>query len=315
MRPSPRTNSRVLEAVLAALLVCVLASAWMLDKSFLAPGTQTELLSHAVELGILAVPMTLIVVTGGIDLSVGSIMALGAVVVGLLHERGVNIWLASAAAIAAGAGAGLLNGVFVAFARVHPLIVTLATMAMYRGLAEGVSVGRPVSGFPSSFLAIGEETIGGLPVRVAVWGAWWLGWAWLVRRSVWGLWIYGIGSGLRPAEYSGIPAARVKLSLYGLSGLAGGLASVLYVARQNTAKADAGAELELEVITAVVLGGTSIFGGKGTLLGTLLGVLVIHEVRELVSWQWQDQKLILIAIGSILIGSVLLNNVFWRRKN
>lgn len=302
------------EAVLGAVLVGVLGLAGWMQPSFLNPATQLELSTHAVELGVLAIPMTLIIVTGGIDLSVGAMMAICAVVLGLLYEQGVSMWVAGAAALTTGSLAGLLNGVFVAYVRVHPLIVTLATLAAYRGLAEGISLGRPISGFPPAFLNLGDGTLLGVPIPLIVLMGCLLAAAIATRRTVQGMWVYAIGAGERQAEYAGVPTARVKLALYGLCGLAAGLASILVVARRNTAKADVGSEIELEVITAVVLGGTSIFGGRGTLTGTVLGVLVIHEVRELVSWQWQDQQLILIVIGAILIGSVLLNNLLSRRR-
>src|SRR5678815_858612 len=139
MKPRIHATSLMHEAGLAAILAGVLALAWLVDPVFMSPSTQLELSSHVFELALLSLPMTFIIVSGGIDLSVGSTMALAAVVLGLMHEARVSIWLASAAAIIAGTAAGLLNGVFVARFRVHPLVVTLATLAAYRGLAEGIS--------------------------------------------------------------------------------------------------------------------------------------------------------------------------------
>lgn len=302
------------EAILAALLVAVLAFAAWLEPSFIGLNTQRELSTHAIELALLSIPTCLVIVSGGIDLSVGSIMALAAVVLGMLHESGINMGVGALAAVAVGAAAGSLNGAFVAAVRVHPLIVTLATFAAFRGLAEGVSLGRPISGFPDFFLRIGSGMALGVPLSVLMVLLIAAAGLVAVRRSVAGAWVYAIGDNERAARYCGIPVDKVKIALYTLNGAAAGLAGVLYVARRNTAKADVGSGMELEVITAVVLGGTSIFGGRGTILGTLLGVALIHELRELVSWHWQHDELVRIVIGTILIASILLNNVVgWRR--
>lgn len=311
----PNRPARMIhEAVLAGLLVAVLALASRLEPAFVRGASQLELSTHAFELALLALPMTFIIVSGGIDLSVGSTMALSAIVLGLLHQAGVPLWLATLAAVAVGTGAGALNGAFVAVARVHPLIVTLATLAAYRGLAEGTSLGRPISGFPDGLAWLGSGVVLGVPVPGLVFSLFAITGALIAWRTVPGLWVYAIGDNERAARYSGVPVARVKLLLYTLSGTAAGLAAVLYVARRNTAKADVGAGLELEAITAVVLGGTSIFGGRGSILGTVLGVALIHEVRELVSWHWHRDELILIVAGTILIASVLLNNVASTRR-
>jgi rhamnose transport system permease protein len=286
----------------------VLAGAAWLDPRFVSRAAQLELSTHAAELALLALPMSLIIISGGIDLSVGSTMALAAVVLGLLFEGGAPITLAACAAVATGALAGALNGVFIARIGVHPLIVTLASLAAYRGLAEGISLARPISGFPPAFLRLGEGTLAGIPIPLIIVLAASIAFAAIARRTVLGFRVYAIGDSEPAARSAGIPVNRIKMLLYTASGAAAGLAAVLFIARRNTAKADVGAGIELEVITAVVLGGTSIFGGRGTILGTILGVALIHEVRELVSWHWQHDELILIVIGSILIASVLLNN-------
>lgn len=309
MSPGARVRSHFHEIIIALLLITVLAIAARLEPRFALAATQLELSTHAAELALLALPMTFIIISGGIDLSIGSTMALAAVVLGLLFESGVPIGVAAGAAIVTGAIAGALNGVFVAYVRVHPLIVTLASLAAYRGLAEGISLGRPISGFPADFLRLGGGTIEGIPIPLLIV----LGASVMFAAVAWrtgpGFRIYAIGDNELAARYSGVPVDRTKLLLYTLSGTGAGLAAVLVVARRNTAKADIGTGIELEVITAVVLGGTSIFGGRGTIAGSILGVALIHEVRELVSWHWRQDELILIVIGAILIVSVLLNNV------
>ena len=155
------------EAVLAALLAGLLLYARGTAPEFVVFATQKELLSHIWELAILAVPMTLIIITGGIDLSIGSTMALCAVVLGLSYEAGVPPFIGALLALLTGVAAGALNGIFVARVHVHPLIVTLATLAAYRGIAEGISLARPISGFPESFSRLSVAPIPGLLLALA----------------------------------------------------------------------------------------------------------------------------------------------------
>lgn len=302
------------EAVLLLLLVALLVTIGQISPPFLDPSAQSELSTHVWELALLALPMTLIITTGGIDLSVGSTMALCAVVFGLTFRTGIPVWLAALLALLVGAVAGLLNGVFVANVGVHPLIVTLATLAAYRGIAEGISLGRPMSDFPPGFAWLGQGTLAGLPVPGVLFllAAILVSLAWV--RTPLGLYLSALGYNETAARYSGVAVARLKLALYTLSGLMAGLAALLFVARRNTAKADIGTGLELDVITAVVLGGTSIFGGRGRLLGTVLGVLIIHETREFVSWQYNRDELNLIVVGALLLLSVLADGLLSRRE-
>jgi len=298
------------ESVLLILLLGLLITANVLSPTFLAPAAQLELSTHVWELALLALPMTLIILTAGIDLSIGSTMALCAVVFGLCFQAHVPLIVAALLTLLSGAAAGALNGVFVAYVRVHPLIVTLATLAAYRGIAEGISLGRPVSGFPASFTHWGQGAVLGLPIPGILFLLALAVTAFFVGRTPLGLWLSAIGFNETASRYSGVAVARIKLLLYTASGLAAGLAALLFVARRNTAKADIGTGMELAVITAVVLGGTSIFGGRGRLFGTVLGVLLIHETREFVSWQWNKDELNLIVIGTLLLLSVLADSLF-----
>jgi len=204
--------------------------------------------------------------------------------------------------------------VFVARVRVHPLLVTLATLAAFRGLAEGISLGRSVSAFPDFFLSLGSGTFVAVPYPtwLAIGAA--LASAWVAGRTSWGRKVYAMGGSEIAARYSGIRTDRVTLALYMLSGVTAALAALVFVARRSTAKADVGASMELEAITAVVLGGTSIFGGRGSILGTLLGVVIVHEIREFVGWHWQRDEVILLVSGAILIVAVLVNNIAARGR-
>jgi rhamnose transport system permease protein len=301
------------EALLAGLLVALLAAAGWLEPRFIALDTQVSLAADLWEPALVALAMTLIIITAGIDLSVASAVALAAVVMGLAFERGVPPWAAAALAVAVGGALGAINGVFVAYVRVHPLIVTLATYSAYRGVAEGISFGRSISGFPLDIKWLGQGAVAGVPVPALVFAAAAVAAAVFLGRTTVGRAIYAIGHNETACRFSGIAVDRIKLLLYTLSGLAAGAAAVMHVARFDTAKADAGEGMELDVITAVVLGGTSIFGGRGRILGTVLGVLLIHETRKFVSWRWQNSELILIVVGALLILSVLANTLLSRK--
>jgi len=306
------------ELVLVGLLTGLLGGAWYFEQArgaeFVSWETQADLSSHMWEMALLAIPLTLIIITGGIDLSVGATMSLSAVTMGLAWQAGLGVWPAVGLALAVGLAAGALNGAFVVFLRVHPLIVTLATMSAYRGVAEGLIGADPVSGFPVALGALAEPLVVGVPpagvlfvVLAAAAGV-------LLGRTAAGRELRAIGHNETAARFSGVAVARTKLLLYTASGLVAALAAVLFVARRDTAKADVGAGMELTAITAVVLGGTSIFGGRGRILGTVLGVLLLHEVRSLVAWRWNRDELTFIIVGALLILSVLVHSVLTRRK-
>lgn len=302
------------ELTLFALLAGLLGYAWYADPNFVTVRAQTLLGMHVWELAIVALPMLLIVISGGIDLSVGSSIAFCAVTIGLLFERGVPIFAAAGIAVVMGGVLGLVNGWFVAKLKVHPLIVTLATLAAFRGAAEGISSARPISGYPDSFQAVSATKYLGIPLPGIVFLVLSILTAILLTRSVFGRWIYAIGTAEKPARFSGIPVDRVKMLLYSLSGLCCGLAAVILVSRNNTAKADLATGLELDVITAVVLGGAKIEGGEGNVVGLILGILLIHETRQFMSWHWKQSELNLIVIGGLLIGTVLLQRLFAARR-
>ena len=299
----------VRELVLLLLLIGVLVMAGVLEPRFVTLRSQTLLASHLWELAIVAVPMLLIIMIGGIDLSVGAMVALCSIVFGLSFEQGVPIPLGAAMAICAGLLLGSANGWFVAHLRVHPLIVTLATMAAFRGIAEGISLARPISGYPQSFLDLSQGNLAGIPVPMLLF-AFLAVFAWFILAKLRiGRWIIAIGTQETVARFSGIPVDRMKVALYALSGVVCGLAALLMVARNNTAKADLGMGMELEAITAVVLGGASIDGGKGKVLGLVLGLLLIHETREFVSWHWRQNELNLIVMGILLIGALAIERM------
>lgn len=302
------------ELVLAALLVCLLVVTAQLMPSFVRLRSQLILSKHLWEIAILALPMTLIIITGGIDLSVGSTMGLCAVAFGMCHHVSDSLALSCIGCLLVGTACGAVNGGLIARLKVHPLIITLATYAAFRGIAEGVSQGTSYSQFGDGFGQLARGTLLGVPIA----GFIFLGLAvasGVLLTTTWvGRFVYAIGHNERAARFSGVNADGTKLSLYTLSGLLAGLATLIYVARFDTAKADAGSGIELDVITAVVVGGTSIFGGRGSILGTVLGLLLIHETKLFVGRYWQIDELKSIFVGVLLIGSILIYRAFAPRR-
>ena len=243
---------------------------------------QGDILRHSCEIGLLALVLTPVILTAGIDLSVGSLLGLCAVVFGQLwHDAGLSVGAAAALTLAAGALAGGLNAGLIAGLRLPPLIVTLGTYSLFRGLAEALTRGAVTyTDFPAGFLALGQDRALGLPVQawafLAVAAAVWV----LVHRTMTGRAFRVIGFSPESARYAGLPVRRTLALAYVLAGVVAALAALIYTARIGQAKADAGTGYELSAIAAVVLGGTSIFGGRGSVTGTLLGVAAIAVLQN-----------------------------------
>jgi rhamnose transport system permease protein len=261
------------EVVLVLVILVEVVLFQLLGRNFLMGRNVSNVFRHSVEIGLLAVAMTPVILTGGIDLSVGSMMGLCAVLFGMMVNRlGMDPWFASLAVVGIGALGGGFNAVLITRLNLPPLIVTLGTFSLFRGLAEALTRGaESYSGFPPSFLALGNSDFAGVPAQVWIFigvaGGIWL----LVHRTTLGRSFRAIGYAPEGARYAGIPVARNTSIAYMIAGAVAGIAAVILVARLGEARANAGIGYELLAITAVVLGGVSIFGGSGTVAGTLLG--------------------------------------------
>jgi len=287
-------------------------------SNFLTAGNAFEVTRLAVELGLLALALTPVIITGGIDLSVGSMMGLSAVVLGSLwRDAHWPMPVAIAATLMIGALGGGLNALMIARLNFPPLIVTLGTFSLFRGIAEGLTRGIDnYSGFTSSFLFLGQGYIGGLiPAQLFVLMVAIAGWAWWLHRTVFGRGLYAIGYSAEGARYAGIPVGRRLGSVYLLSGLSSSLAAVIYVAHLGQAKSDAGTGYELMAITAVVLGGASIFGGRGTVLGTVLGLFGIVILQNGLRLSSQPAELTGILTGVLLLGTILADRLSARTRS
>ena len=265
------------ETVLFVVLVLEILFFNSVGRNFGTADNIANIVRQSVEIGLLALVMTPIILTAGIDLSVGSLMGLCAVVFGMLwKDAGCAPWLAAIGAIITGALGGGVNAALITRLGLPPLIVTLGTFSLFRGLAEAFTGGtKAYTNFPDSFLALGNSFFLGVPMQAWIFGAVAIGVWLLVHRTTFGRAFRAIGFAPEGARYAGIAVERRLALAYTLAGAVAGLAAVIFVSRVTEARANAGIGYELAAITAVVLGGTSIFGGVGTVHGTLLGVAAV----------------------------------------
>ncbi len=292
------------ETLLLVVLVIECQIFTRTGTNFATQGNALEILKFSVEIGLLALVMTPVILTGGIDLSVGSLLGLCAVCFGKFWRDAGMAWpLAAVLTLGIGALAGGVNALLITRLRLPPLIVTLGSFSLFRGLAEALTHGTDnFTGFPPDFLAFGQGYYGGIipaqvPVFAVVAVAVWL----LVHRTTYGRSFRAIGFAPEGARYAGLPVDRRIALAYVLSGVVAALAALIYVARVGQAKADAGMGYELLAITAVVLGGTSIFGGIGTVHGTLLGVATLAVLKNGLQLSDQPSELAGILTGALLL--------------
>lgn len=297
------------------MLFAVLVIEWLCFNSigprFGSLDNTFDILRHSCEIGLLALVMTPIILTGGIDLSVGSLLGLCAILFGKLwHDAGLSLWLAGMCTLIIGGLAGGVNAALITQLRLPPLIVTLGTYSLFRGLAEAITHGVVTyTDFPASFLFLGQERWMGMPAQMPFFIGITVGMWLLVHRMSYGRAFRAIGFAPEAARYSGIPVERRVGFLYVLAGVVAALAAIIYTARLGQAKADAGTGYELFAITAVVLGGTSIFGGIGSVHGTLLGVAAIAVLNNGLVHARQPREVAGMLTGLLLVTALAISAV------
>jgi rhamnose transport system permease protein len=295
-------------AAVVALLVLAYVYAYNQVPFFDGKLTIYFLLMDMAPILLMALPMTLIIITGEIDLSVASTLGLSAVVTGLLiHDHGWSVPAAALVALVVGLLAGALNGFLVAYVGLPSLAVTIGTLALYRGIAVGLIGTKAVSGLPQHWRDLANQHLAGssfplivIPIAVLA-----VIFAVLLHFTPFGRGVYEIGLNAETAQFSGVDVRRSKLLLYVLSGVVSAFAGVFYLLRFDSANTDTGTGLELQVIAAVLLGGVSIFGGRGDLLGVLAGVLLIGVLSSALRLQQTGSDVIEIVIGVLLVLSVI----------
>jgi rhamnose transport system permease protein len=299
------------ETLLVFLLIATFLMGSSIAESFLT-GTNLSLASaDLMEKAIMALGLTLVIIAGEIDLSVASVAGLASAILGWLVDRGAPLSAAIGAALLAGALCGLFNGVLVARIGLPSLVVTLGTLALFRGLAFVVLGDRAVSEFPLGFMEFGfNNTVPGtlIPWPAVVFAALAVITFLVLHRSWIGRQLYAIGNNAQAARFSGVDVDRIKVGLFVTSGTLAALAGVVFTARFASARPDNALGFELDVVTAVLLGGVSIFGGRGTLIGVVLGLFLIGALRNSLGLADVGAEKQSIVIGTLLIVSVMGTN-------
>jgi ribose transport system permease protein len=264
--------------IISFLLLCAILA--LLSDRFLTVNNAVNVLRQSTINGIIAVGMTFVILTAGIDLSVGATLALSTVVTANLLQQGIPVLLALLIGLALGAALGFVNGLIITKTKVPPFVATLGMMTVARGLALTYTQGRPITGLPDAFRFIGTGSLGPIPMPIVIAGLTFLvGWI-VLNRTKMGEYIYAIGNNPVAARYAGIATDSYITFVYVLAGLLSALAGMILVARLNSAQPTAAIGYEFDAIAAVVVGGTSFAGGEGSLGGTLLGVLVIAVINN-----------------------------------
>lgn len=299
------TRQRMAEYVIVAAIVVEAVVFASIAPQFLSvPNLVNVALSIAIT-GILAVGMTMVILTGGIDLSVGSVVALAGVAAATLASGGgTGVALGVAAAIAIGLGVGLFNGLVVAHFRVPPFVTTLAMLTICRGLAFVLSGGRSIGNLPESFNYVGRERVLGLPLPVLLMALVFAGGWFLLRRTVIGRYIYAVGGNRKATFFAGVNTRRVITITYVINGLLVGLAGYVLASRLGAGVPNSGIQYELDVIAAVVVGGTSLTGGQGSVVGTFWGAVFIGVLNNGLNLFGVDPYMQKIALGVVLLLAV-----------
>lgn len=290
---------------LIALFIIITA----INSDFIRPTNLFNLLRQVSINAIIAFGMTFVILTGGIDLSVGSMLALSGVFMAKLMVSGMPPSLALILAVMVGLFLGAINGVSIAYGKVAPFIATLATMTIYRGLTLVLSEGNPITGLTDSmsFVMLGRGYIAGVPVPVIimilVFAILWI----ILSKTPFGRKVYAIGGNEKVSEIVGIKIKKVKIMVYSLIGGLSALAGVILTSRLNSAQPTAGSGYELDAIAAVVLGGTSLVGGKGKITGTLIGALIIGTLNNGLNILGVSSFYQMVVKGIVILLAVLLD--------
>ena len=286
---------------------------WILTPHFLTVSNLLNVAQQATIIAIIAVGMTFVIITGGIDLSVGSVLAFAGVVMANALLSGVALPLALLIGLGVGLLCGVTNGLLITIGRLPPFIATLGMMSVARGAALMFTEGRPISGFSEGFRSIATGEILRIPTPVVIMIVVYLIAHFVLKRTKLGRYTYAIGGNEEAALLSGINVKLNKTMVYGIAGLLSGLAAILLTARLNSAQPIAGMSYELDAIAATVIGGTSLLGGEGTVSGTLIGALIMAVLRNGLNLLSVSSFFQQVVIGSVIIFAVLIDMALKRR--
>ncbi len=315
-RPSPTpgrfASARQFGTVIG--LVALSTGLWILTPHFLTVSNLLNVVEQTSINAIVAVGLTFVILSGGIDLSVGSLVALSGVVLGSLLHAGQPLAMALAAALVVGAASGVANGALVSWGGLPPFIATLGMMSIARGAALVFTEGRPVSGFEPAFRVLATGRVALIPAPVIVMVLTYIVAHLVLTRTTFGRYVYAIGGNEEATRLSGVSIRFHKTMVYGVSGVTSAIAAIILTARLNSAQPIAGMMYELDAIAATVIGGTSLTGGEGTLGGTLVGALIMGVLRNGLNLLGVSSFLQQIIIGAVIVVAVLVDTVLKRRR-
>jgi ribose transport system permease protein len=294
-------------------LIVLFIALWIASPYFLTQTNLSSLVRQTAVINIMALGMTIVIISGGIDLSVGSILAMGGLVGTMAMEKGLPIWIGIAIGLGVGFLCGLLNGVLITQLRIAPFIVTLGTLGIFRGSTLLISGGLPVHNIPAAFSYLGGGNLLGVPFVLWILIACALAVHFILEHTRLGRYAFAIGSNPAAAVYAGIPVAFHTVSVYAIGGLLTGLAGMIEASRLMTGQPTAGSGYELQAIAAVVIGGGSLHGGEGSVVGTLIGAFIMGLLAngsDLLGISNYVQQVI---IGAVIILAVAVDELRKRR--
>jgi len=294
------------DTAILGLLAMVLILASTTTEGFLTSLNFSYIFSNTSEITIMAFAMTFLIITGEIDLSIASILALGSSILGWSYQKGAPIWLAIIICLVVGTVCGFINGFLVTKVGLGSLAVTIGTLALYRGIANGILGENTVNEFPEAYTSFGFDTFGTsfMPKTMPLIIFFGLLFGFLLHRTPFGRRTLAIGQSPEAARFAGINVVRHKIIVFTFTGFMSGVAGVIYTFRFSTAQADNGVGLELLVISAILLGGVSIFGGVGTMWGVVAGVLLAGSVESWLTLREINAQWRTIVTGILLLISV-----------
>lgn len=296
------------EWVLFVLIAVVFTINANIAPYFLKTAVLFDMTFNFMEKGLIALVLALIIITGEIDISVASNMAMSAVITSIFYQMGVNIWFSVLLGLIAGTIGGLLNGLIITKVKIHSMVVTLATQSLFRGIAYVLLGDRAVTGFPARFMSLGQGYVGNSPVplQLVMFMVLALICGLVLHKTKYGRYMYGIGNNETAARFSGIPVDRIKMALFTLVGLVSAAAGILFVSRVGVCRPDLGEAFLFEIVTIVLLGGVSIYGGEGSIIGVVLSLFLIGLTRYGMILVNIRAPVINIIIGSMLITAVVV---------
>ena len=305
-------SGRLLGTFAGLMALCL--TLWVATPHFLTVSNLLNVLEQTAINAIVAVGMTFVIISGGIDLSVGSVLAVSGIALGSALQAGAAVPVAIALALAVGLGCGLVNGVLVTFGRLPPFIATLGMMSVARGAALMLAEGRPISGFDDGFRMLATGRVLMMPAPVIIAGLIYAVAHFVLGHTVFGRATYAIGGNEEAARLSGVHVRYHKTAIYGVAGLMSAAAAVILTARLNSAQPTAGTMYELDAIAATVIGGTSLLGGEGTIMGALIGALIMGVLRNGLNLLNVSSFFQQVVIGVVIIGAVLVDMSLKRHR-